>query len=1326
MDTSYEAYKKYVEEQRKHKRPYDKEDLLAGGFTEEQIASYEAQNLPEGEEAVPTGEVDKYSPTMRQNLASNIAEGFKSLGLDEQNSREVAELISGRENPTDGSWGMGLADFSPLGIPMGIQEGSRQIERGYNSDSAMDMSLGALNAGLSVVEAIPGGKLVGKAISKTANKMADSYDPSIMYSFFGPTSKSADLDALNKAKRLEARGLTKDEIWKQTGWWNAPEQGWVFEVDDSKLSVPAKGKARNEDLISHPEGWEALRPNSTLTDKEFIDRDLEALKAAGATGVSTKAEYAPDGEYGHFVPGSKNINLFLDDTAENVDLRKKTAVHEFQHLVDEVMDVPGKGVSHKSLQNIIDLGADNLSRDQKIIAKLSMRKGFEESKLKHYSLMREELEAKKSELSEFEYNNFLTFIDEETKELKAGIEHKNIYINKMLEGLKGPQKIKTMVKDFELLGAATQDGIKKEEGYFSSRFIEADSPFENDWDVGNFKLAENPMHSLYERELGEARARLAGKRANYSAEDRKNIFPEEDYDVPLDQMFEVEGLEGLFKAASGNDVLNLGQWALPNDIATSVRSPMWKKKDTLPEVKKDSATESPEDIFFPGIEFADNKPVYNDLKWRSGILEIVEDMEFPNQGMKGSQLIKEWQDNPDIKNSELKALDLDIDPQKRYTKEEVKELLDKSIYEVSGNSHYKYSGQQRQKIEAPAWFDKNGRSYGEISITGDNRKREKGFSGYSHFEDNSMAHARYSTYESKTPDKRPYMVIEELQSDWLQNNRKGMPAPIAKTEEGVELGIQSLIARADELGIDKIVLPNLKRIVDLRYKKPKHKAAALDENSGFSSTYIKNFTKVLDKLDKQFPGLITRSDISLPYDISNDIDWYVSLRSGNFDSLYYTGLTDRDSFLKSSKKASDSGKNILETIFEKEGSNDIIYLLDDFFHYPARQPVNENKFKEFVSEYPVMRKFEKLILDSGWNDKHFVKRISKLSEAGIDIEDSVYAYVGSIVKEFDKVDLLPDDAIEIDISKLRKEGYDLHKPRFAKGGVVEKEQIDPVSGNPVPIGAKPEEVRDDIDAKLSEGEYVIPADVVRYLGLDKIENLVNKAKEGLKQMESDGRIGGEMPSETEDDLPFSTEELQFEEDPMEMSVGGLVQEEEETPLWMLPQTQTKTPAPEGRKGNVDAPLTGLAQSVDKWSPENFSTYADNLGNVGNRVIETGIGKLIPFGGLALEARQKYLNKKVPEALDTMISTGKDLSGNALSPEQMDSLKTAQTTLTERGDYTTGIKGIVQDVGKELKGLISKKEKPAVKTEKEAPAKTKEKDKDEEKEKSYRKGGLIRR
>ena len=111
---------------------------------------------------------------------------------------------------------------------------------------------------------------------------------------------------------------------------------------------------------------------------------------------------------------------------------------------------------------------------------------------------------------------------------------------------------------------------------------------------------------------------------------------------------------------------------------------------------------------------------------------------------------------------------------------------------------------------------------------------------------------------------------------------------------------------------------------------------------------------------------------------------------------------------------------------------------------------------------------------------------------------------------------------------------------FALGGEAETaETVDPVSGNDVPPGSLPEEVRDDIDAKLSEGEYVVPADVVRYYGVKFFENLRTKAKQGLQQMDEDGRIGGEPTSEMF--LPFDVSELEVEdENGVRMAVGGLV------------------------------------------------------------------------------------------------------------------------------------------------------------------------------------------
>lgn len=112
---------------------------------------------------------------------------------------------------------------------------------------------------------------------------------------------------------------------------------------------------------------------------------------------------------------------------------------------------------------------------------------------------------------------------------------------------------------------------------------------------------------------------------------------------------------------------------------------------------------------------------------------------------------------------------------------------------------------------------------------------------------------------------------------------------------------------------------------------------------------------------------------------------------------------------------------------------------------------------------------------------------------------------------------------------------------FAEGGInTEETNVDPVSGNEVPPGSLPSEVRDDVDAKLSGGEYVVPADVLRYYGVSFFEKLRKKAKEGLGEMDAEGRIGGGKPEEEEeDDFPFSVEELETE-DEMAFAEGGTV------------------------------------------------------------------------------------------------------------------------------------------------------------------------------------------
>jgi len=119
---------------------------------------------------------------------------------------------------------------------------------------------------------------------------------------------------------------------------------------------------------------------------------------------------------------------------------------------------------------------------------------------------------------------------------------------------------------------------------------------------------------------------------------------------------------------------------------------------------------------------------------------------------------------------------------------------------------------------------------------------------------------------------------------------------------------------------------------------------------------------------------------------------------------------------------------------------------------------------------------------------------------------------------------------------------------YEQGGLnQEGGSIDPVSGNDVPPGALQEEVRDDIDARLSEGEFVFPADVVRYIGLEKLMMMRQAAKSGLGKMEDMGQMGNatEVPTQPEPsatyyDIPDDMDLPEATVVQLEMAEGGNV------------------------------------------------------------------------------------------------------------------------------------------------------------------------------------------
>ena len=125
------------------------------------------------------------------------------------------------------------------------------------------------------------------------------------------------------------------------------------------------------------------------------------------------------------------------------------------------------------------------------------------------------------------------------------------------------------------------------------------------------------------------------------------------------------------------------------------------------------------------------------------------------------------------------------------------------------------------------------------------------------------------------------------------------------------------------------------------------------------------------------------------------------------------------------------------------------------------------------------------------------------------------------------------------------------------------------SGNAVPAGSKEEEVRDDIPVMLSEGEYVVPADVVRYHGLKTFEELRCEAKNALGLMAMHDRISV-VDEETKEPVDYDIEETRAPK--VEKAKVKVVEAEDGTDI----QTTSTQPY---QLNYVTDPVTGVVKMV---------------------------------------------------------------------------------------------------------------------------------------------------
>ena len=210
---------------------------------------------------------------------------------------------------------------------------------------------------------------------------------------------------------------------------------------------------------------------------------------------------------------------------------------------------------------------------------------------------------------------------------------------------------------------------------------------------------------------------------------------------------------------------------------------------------------------------------------------------------------------------------------------------------------------------------------------------------------------------------------------------------------------------------------------------------------------------------------------------------------------------------------------------------------------------------------------------------------------------------------------------------------------FNLGGLKDQgETIDRKSRNKVPVGSLKKEVRDDVPINISEGEFVLPADVVRYHGLEKIMNMRQNAKSGLKLMDKMGQMGNSDQATLPDDIPFQ---------PQNYQEGGAIV----APQIQMPEIQQQnqvpgvTVAPPQQMGMRPSVYAQQQQPVKVTTPSSptYSTFgAPQYTSPTSTAATPDYSKLVgaSFGQLPKSETKRYFNKETGEELYIPFIDGK--------------------------------------------------------------------------------------
>ena len=95
-------------------------------------------------------------------------------------------------------------------------------------------------------------------------------------------SKTADLKKLNDAKAAQKQGIDTEKIWQDTGWYNHPQAGWMYEIPTGAINSTKDGALSG--AIDNPGIFRAYPSLGSVTIGR-VDGEKFSLGTHGSTQV---------------------------------------------------------------------------------------------------------------------------------------------------------------------------------------------------------------------------------------------------------------------------------------------------------------------------------------------------------------------------------------------------------------------------------------------------------------------------------------------------------------------------------------------------------------------------------------------------------------------------------------------------------------------------------------------------------------------------------------------------------------------------------------------------------------------------------------------------------------------------------------------------------------------------------------------------------------------------------------------------------------------------------------------------------------------------------